>query len=424
MPHFSLRRFILWGSAVLAIGMTQFYIARDRPTVFARQKPKEEDSSSVMPHVNPQRTRAYNVPAVIHPRSVQWKTARLFITESSYPFTLTFQGTPGLTSTTIRMPTGHSFTEPVMIDGTIYFSIYVDDGYVLAQESATGRDRWRIAYKGVSLSPIAAANGAVYFGASNGTFHALNGATGKELWTKSQKGYVFYMASPAVANGAVYFSSTQSSAAPNVRPDGRIFALDLQTGNQLWVFKTKATIEAPAYADGTVFAGDTESYLHALDAATGQERWKFKSSGGGVTTPAIENGVVYFAANDGSLHAIDARTGLELWRNTKEPKVATNLALDKGTIYFGGQNKNLYAVDAANGQMKWVFKTSRECGSPVLAGGLVCFPTRDGVIQALDAATGAEKWKITDLHKAVLPPIIAPGSLYFLDGAGHLYAVK
>lgn len=425
MRQLNLRQFTLLGSVGLSIGMTMFCMERSQPRASVEQGPKEENSSSVMLGVNPQRTRAYNVSAVIQPRSVRWKTAKLFVTDRSYPLTLTFQGIPGATSTSIWTPSGHGFTEPVMIDGTIYFSLYVNDGYVLAQESATGIDRWRFRLKGVSLSPVAVASGVVYVGASNGTFYALNGATGKELWNKGQKGRDFYTAAPVVANGVVYFSSTESfGASSNIRPDGRIFALELASGNQQWVFNTKGTIGAAAYADKTLFAGDSEGYLHALDAATGQERWKFKSSGGGVSPPTTENGVVYFSAYDGSLHAVDAGTGLERWRNTKGPKVATHLALGRGTIYFGGENNNLYAVDAANGQVKWLYKTSKECQSLVLAGGLVCFPTGDGVIVALDAATGAEKWKIEGLNKVVSAPIVAPGALYFLDGDGHLFAVK
>jgi outer membrane protein assembly factor BamB len=404
--------------------MALFYSAGDRTSASAKQESKQEPSSSVMLGINPGRTRAYNCPAVIQPKSVRWKTSKLFVADRSYPLTLTFEGFPGSPpSTTVWTPSGHGFTEPVMIDGTIYFSLYINDGYVFAQETATGGDKWRIKLPDVSLSPVAVTSDAVYVGSSDGTFYALSAATGQELWNKGQKGRDFLTAAPLVANGAVYFSSTEFSGVQNMRPDGRIFALELRTGNQLWVYKTKGTLGAAAFADKTLFVGDSESYLHALDAATGQERWNFKSSGGGVRTPTIMNGVVYFSAYDGSLHAVDAQSGQERWKNTKGPRVATPLALDNGNIYFGGEKINLYAVDIANGQVKWLFKTKKECRSPVLAGGVVCFPT-GGIMQALDAATGEEKWKIIDLNNVVSAAILAPGALYFLDGDGHLYALK
>jgi len=111
-----------------------------------------------------------------------------------------------------------------MIDGTIYFSLYINDGYVFAQETATGGDKWRIKLPRVSLSPVAVTSGAVYVGASDGTFYALSAVTGQELWNKGQEGRDFLTAAPLVANGAVYFSSTEFSGVQNMRPDGRIFA--------------------------------------------------------------------------------------------------------------------------------------------------------------------------------------------------------
>jgi outer membrane protein assembly factor BamB len=208
----------------------------------------------------------------------------------------------------------------------------------------------------------------------------------------------------------------------NVRPNGRIFALEFKTGKKLWVYKTKATLGPAAYADKTVFVGDSESRLYALDEVTGQERWKFKSSGGAIHQPAVKNGVVYFSTHDGSLHAVDAQSGLERWKS-KEPKVATALALDEINIYFGGEDFNLYALDITNGKIRWVYKTKKECHSPVLAGGIVCFTTGDSML-ALGATTGAEKWKVTELGKVVSAPIFEPDAVYFLDGEGHLYALK
>src|SRR5438445_2192506 len=238
------------------------------PRQLVNQGPTQENSPSVMLGVNAGRTRAYDIPAVIHPRSVQWKTSKLFVVDRSYPLTLTFEGIPGMSSTTIWTPSGHGFSEPVMIDGTIYFSLYINDGYIFAQQSATGGDRWRIKLPGVRVSPLAVASGAVFGGASDGTLFALSAASGQALWKKGQKGYEFYTAAPLVANAVVYFCSTEYSRVDNIRPKRRIFALELGTGNQLWVYETKATLGVAACADKTLFVGDSEGYLHALDAVT------------------------------------------------------------------------------------------------------------------------------------------------------------
>ena len=61
---------------------------------------------------------------------------------------------------------------------------------------------------------------------------------------------------------------------------------------------------SPAFADGVVYFGSTDDYLYALDATTGQEKWKFKMGGHAVSSPVVAGGVVYVGSSDGYLYAI------------------------------------------------------------------------------------------------------------------------
>lgn len=392
------------------------------PSHYAGRLQEDVSSTSAVIGATPRRTRVYNTPAV-QPSSLIWKTGKLFVTDRSYQTVVTFEGIPGNQLTSVSTPSGQGFSELLHAQGTIYFSLYINDGYVYAQHSETGKDKWRFKVKRARLSPVAVGYGMVYVGASDGTFYALDATTGEQIWKRNQKGRGFYNPPPMISEGVVYFSSTEEPFDFNVRPDGRIFAFDAKTGDQLWVFKTKGALSAVANDSKTLFVGDSEGYLRALDAITGQERLKVKLSGGGLGLPIIEADSVYVRSGDGNLHAVDARSGKERWK-TQRSKAGTMLALYDGSIYYGGEKGNLFAVDAETGQEKWLYKTSKPCQSPVVAGGVLYFPSYDGVMYSLDAKTGEEKWKLNDLNKTVSPPVIADGVLYFLDGDGHLYAVK
>ena len=75
-----------------------------------------------------------------------------------------------------------------------------------------------------------------------------------------------FLSSPVVANGVVYFGSG----------DGNLYALDSATGDLHWKFKTGDVVHAsPALADGVLFFGSWDSYFYAVDAATGKEKWRF-----------------------------------------------------------------------------------------------------------------------------------------------------
>src|SRR5580765_3346888 len=75
-----------------------------------------------------------------------------------------------------------------------------------------------------------------------------------------------FLSSPVVANGVVYFGSG----------DGNLYALDAATGDLRWKFKTGDVVHAsPALADGVLFFGSWDSYFYAVDAATGKEKMAF-----------------------------------------------------------------------------------------------------------------------------------------------------
>ena len=54
---------------------------------------------------------------------------------------------------------GHGHTEMVLAADTIFFSVYINDGYVYAQDSRTGKDKWRFQVKKKAVSTVAADHG-------------------------------------------------------------------------------------------------------------------------------------------------------------------------------------------------------------------------------------------------------------------------
>src|SRR4029077_11834569 len=102
--------------------------------------------------------------------------------------------------------------------------------------------------------------------------------------------------------------------------DSFFYALDAATGKEKWRFKTGEDADihnqvgiqsSPAVVDGVVYFGCRDSKVYAVDAATGQQKWAFSNKGSWViASPAISDGRVYFATSDtGLFHALDANTG-------------------------------------------------------------------------------------------------------------------
>ncbi|MBI2515883.1 MAG: PQQ-like beta-propeller repeat protein [Opitutae bacterium] len=186
-----------------------------------------------------------------------------------------------------------------------------------------------------------------------------------------------------------------------------------------WTFATaEPIISSPAVADGVVYVGSSDNFLYALDAATGKLKWKFDAQGNVSSSPTVAGGVVYALSLDGKLYAVDAATGAQKWAFATEgerrhtwpgidysaPATETqpdpwdfflsSPTLHDGLIYFGSGDHHVYAVDAATGALRWKFATGEAVhATPAVAGGRVYVGSFDSWFYALDAKTGALVWK-------------------------------
>ncbi len=146
---------------------------------------------------------------------------------------------------------------------------------------------------------------------------------------------------PAIALGAVFVGSQ----------DGRVYALDLETGCARWVFAAGAEVRTGivlSLPEGTVssanpplaFFGDIVARLYAVNALTGELLWSIKAdehpSATLTGTPAYYEGTLFVPVSSlevipaadpdyacctfrGSVLAVDARTGENRWRHYSIP---------------------------------------------------------------------------------------------------------
>ena len=194
-----------------------------------------------------------------------------------------------------------------------------------------------------------------------------------------------------------------------------------------------------------VYFGDDDTYLYALDVESGQQLWRFDTGGRINCTPAISAGVVCFSSGDGSLYALDASSGEQLWSFQPYSETAYRPAqFDKGglspailgELVFVRSDFRLHALDIETGKEVWKFMTSTSnvpsvgrCSSPVIAGTTVYVASdgagdRGGYLYALDGQTGDKIWEFETSGAIVSSPTIWNGVIYFGTADGYLYAVK
>ncbi len=306
-------------------------------------------------------------------------------------------------------------SSPVWYEGVLYFGS--DDGNVYAVNAATGRQNWKFSTAGPVPSTPAVAGGLVYVASYDSKFYAIDAKTGKLRWkfvtggerrfeAKGLDGlqpknqtfadpFDVYLSSPVVAQGAVYFGSG----------DGNLYALDAASGELRWKFATGDVVHAsPAFASGTLYFGSWDSYFYAVDAASGKEKWRIHGGEDPVihnqvgfqSSPAVVEGVVYTGCRDSNVYAMDAATGKEKWRfNNQMSWVNSTPAVVKGKVLFATSDSSLFHIaDATTGkpvlhqQLKaYVFS------SPAVADDVVYLGLLNGTLEARDLNTGELLWE-------------------------------
>jgi len=149
-----------------------------------------------------------------------------------------------------------------------------------------------------------------------------------------------------------------------------------------WVYPTgqaRGHEATPIVVDGVLYATTNWSIVFALDAQTGQKRWRYdpqvpREKGRDACCDVVNRGVavwkgrVYVGALDGRLIALDAKTGRLAWQVqttdptqpytiTGAPRVVKDLVIiGNGGAEFGVRGY-FSAYDAATGALRWRFYT-------------------------------------------------------------------
>ena len=264
------------------------------------------------------------------------------------------------------------------------------------------------------------------------------------LWRRSA-GAGF--AGPVVADGKVILFHREGG-------DMTTEALDPRTGKTLWrsVYVTdyvdsfgfdNGPRAVPAVADGRVFTHGPEGRVTALDLATGRELWAFDTVAkagspqgffGRAPSPLVLGERVWIAAggeldgNDAGLLALDVRTGAPVSASVgDEAGYASPVATGPGRVLAWMRNR-LWLVDATSGTvldsrpLRSTMDASVNAASPLACGEGRWFVSAGygvgaNLLRITDKPALEEVWSrqdVLDCHYAT--PVVHDGHLYGFHG--------
>jgi outer membrane protein assembly factor BamB len=212
-----------------------------------------------------------------------------------------------------------------------------------------------------------------------------------------------------------------------------------------WQFETRDQIfVAPVIAGNIVLQLSEDGYLYALDIATGAERWRAETGHDLIETDSVESTYVtadddtaYISDTRGRLRAIDVATGETLWRRQTAPPQAEDFSYSPvfppptvvdGVVYVDDIVKNngvVYALDAATGEELWEVETAPMESFPLpVVDGVVFVTDINGDLWFIDAATGEPRARYRSGESLVAAPVVGEGMAFLALKGGRIDAIQ
>ncbi len=241
---------------------------------------------------------------------------------------------------------------PVVSDGSLYVSS--SDGRIYSLNLTYGDKKWQSVVLGDKLwSTPAFGNGVIYVSTFDGYIYGLP-ATGVFSQEDVEASWSYYaesgfVSSPVVYNGTVFCSFGNNLYA--VREGSNSTAWNFSGGKWFWA--------PPLVRGGVVYAGCLDNYIYAIDSQTGAEIWSYDTGSRIVSAPVLAGDYLVVVSEDGDLFVFDLASPPD-GESVQPVKVVpvtgdiqSPLCFHNGVIYLRSQDNYLQAIDIGEGRVVW-----------------------------------------------------------------------
>ncbi|MGX1196705.1 outer membrane protein assembly factor BamB family protein [Parvibaculum sp. MBR-TMA-1.3b-4.2] len=338
---------------------------------------------------------------------------------------------------------GELVASPIIADGRIY--VLDTEATVRAFSVSGGKELWE-----TELVPededadegrgggIAFNDGKVFVTTGFGEVHALDAATGKNVWTKKLREP--FRAAPTVNGGRVFA----------ITSDNQLLALDEKTGTVLWRHRGIAesagivSSTSPAVAGSIVVVPYSSGELFAIRVQNGTPVWSDSLTRTGNLTslsslndiagrPVIDRDRVFAASHSGRMVSIDLRTGERVW--TKDVASVQTPWVAGDWVFIVTSEQQVAALSRRDGRIRWITSLPRfedpedrtepiSWSGPVLAGDRLVLVSTSGEAVSLSPYSGKIEGRIDLPAGSAIAPIVANGTMYILTEDAELIALK
>jgi outer membrane protein assembly factor BamB len=276
-----------------------------------------------------------------------------------------------------------------------------------ARADGDGSAQWRRPVQGRVVS-LHWKGGWLFAQTDPGGFFAIRGSDGTIIWKKD---FGSPLSAPPAPTGERLYLPLK---------DGRILALSLQTGDEIWTYKLAEPAVGVLPVGNRIFIGGRDNQFHSLNAEDAERKWRWRTGADLLGLPVLDTKRVYFIALDNILRGHDRNNGSMVWKQVLPVRPFTGPLLSGETLIVAGVAAELYAYNAADGKPAGTFALKGAENEEMLlaapphltAQDLLILVTRGGQVRAVGTRPAAPEAPPTppDSPPTPTPDAGAPGA--------------
>jgi outer membrane protein assembly factor BamB len=260
---------------------------------------------------------------------------------------------------------------------------------------------------------------------SNGEVFCLSKDSGETIWQYSTSGEVL---SPPATNGDIV-------AIQNI--DGRVTAVDLDTGEFRWDYRSvipnltlRGTSE-PSFNEGFLYVGFANGNLTKIEPRSGVTQWEIPITTSKETSEVgrivdidgnfvFSSGIAFVATFQGDIAALDIRSGRFIWK--EKTSTANDLLSSRGKIIVVDEKDQVLAYSQNSGNLEWLNKDFylRGLSSPNKLKSLIVYGDYQGFLHALDISKGEQVARKRVSRSKIISISTKDENVLTLDSKGKL----
>jgi outer membrane protein assembly factor BamB len=271
--------------------------------------------------------------------------------------------------------------------------------------------------KGAFEGTPAIVDGVVYLGDLDGRLLALDLNTGDVKWEK--KFEMGFNASPSVRHGRIYLGDLE----------GMFRCFDCKDGAELWKHETMAEINSSAnFYKEFVLVGSQDATLYCLDAKSGEQKWKFGIADQIRCSPTVVENRCFLAGCDGKLHIVDLDKGEAVADVPIDSPTGSTPAARGDMVYFGNEGGVFFGINWKEAKTIWTWQDEKRSqafrSSAAVTDDAVIIGGRDKTVRAFEPQSNTIKWEFTTRQRIDASPVVVGERVFIAAADGRIYALN